>query len=145
MSSRCLYLAVLVQSFLGLSLTGLAPIITSVQAEEQHKSGFRVLQSAELDAMLQKNDFFFVNVHIPYQGEIRETDAFIPYDKIAVSLDKLPKDKDTPTVLYCLGGQMSEIAAQELVQLGYTDVSHLSGGMIEWRERGYPIINKPRQ
>jgi hypothetical protein len=79
MSSRCLYLAVLVQSFLGLSLTGLAPIITSVQAEEQHKSGFRVLQSAELDAMLQKNDFFFVNVHIPYQGEIRETDAFIPY------------------------------------------------------------------
>jgi rhodanese-related sulfurtransferase len=145
MFGRCLCLPVLVQIVLGLSLTGLAPIFTPVQAEEQRKSGFRVLQSAELDAMLQKKDFFFVNVHIPYQGEIRDTDAFIPYDKIAVSLDKLPKDKNTPTVLYCLGGGMSEIAAQELVQLGYLRVSHLSGGMIEWKESGYPIINKVQE
>jgi rhodanese-related sulfurtransferase len=95
--------------------------------------------------MLQKKDFFFVNVHIPYQGEIGDTDVFIPYDKIAANLDKLPQDRKTPIVLYCLGGGMSEIAAQKLVSLGYSHVSHLSGGMIEWKERGYPIINRPRE
>jgi rhodanese-related sulfurtransferase len=141
MFSRRLCLPVLVQAALGLSLTGLGPIFTPVQAEEQQRPEFGVLQSTELDAMLQKKDFFFVNVHIPYQGEIRDTDAFIPYDKIAASLDKLPKDKNAPIVLYCLGGGMSEIAAQELAQLGYTHVSHLSGGMFDWRKRGYPIIN----
>jgi len=145
MFSRRLCLSVLVQAALGLSLTALGPIFTPVQAEEQQRPEFGVLQSTELNAMLQKKDFFFVNVHIPYQGEIRDTDAFIPYDKIAASLDKLPKDKDKPIVLYCLGGGMSEIAAQELVQLGYTHVSHLSGGMFDWKKRGYPIINKSQE
>ena len=145
MFSRRLCLPVLVQAALGLSLTALGPIFTPVQAEEQQRPEFGVLQSTELNAMLQKKDFFFVNVHIPYQGEIRDTDAFIPYDKIAASLDKLPKDKDKPIVLYCLGGGMSEIAAQELVQLGYTHVSHLSGGMFDWKKRGYPIINKSQE
>jgi rhodanese-related sulfurtransferase len=145
MFSRRLCLLVLVQAALGLSLTALGPIFTPVQAEEQQRPEFGVLQSTELNAMLQKKDFFFVNVHIPYQGEIRDTDAFIPYDKIAASLDKLPKDKNTPIVLYCLGGGMSEIAAQELAQLGYTHVSHLSGGMFDWKKHGYPIINKSQE
>ena len=92
--------------------------------------------------MLNQKDFFFVNVHIPYAGEIKNTDAFIPYDKIPDNLDKLPKDKTTKIVLYCQSGRMSEIAAKELVQLGYTQVSHLSGGMIGWKNNGYDIINK---
>jgi rhodanese-related sulfurtransferase len=130
---------------LGLSLIELGPVFTPVQAEEQQRLEFGVLQSTKLAVMLQKKDFFFVNVHIPYQGEIRNTDAFIPYDRIAASLDKLPNDKNTPIVLYCLGGGMSEIAARELVQLGYTHVFHLSGGMSDWKRSGYPIINKSQE
>lgn len=145
MFSGRLSLPMLVLAALGLSLAGLDPIITPVQAEEQQRLEFGVLQSTELNAMLQKKDFFFINVHIPYQGEIMNTDAFIPYDNIAASLDKLPKDKNTPIVLYCLGGGMSEIAAQKLVQLGYTRVSHLSGGMFDWKRGGYSVINKSQQ
>jgi rhodanese-related sulfurtransferase len=31
---------------------------------------------------------------------------------------------------------MSEIAAQELVSLGYTDVWNLDGGMVAWEQAG---------
>ena len=37
---------------------------------------------------------------------------------------------------------MSEIAARELTQLGYTRVSHLSGGMNNWKKNGYELIEK---
>ena len=37
---------------------------------------------------------------------------------------------------------MSEIAAQELVRLGYKQVSHLTGGMIDWERSGYEIIKR---
>lgn len=37
---------------------------------------------------------------------------------------------------------MREIAANELVKRGYTNVSHLSGGMIDWIKNGYEIIEK---
>ena len=92
--------------------------------------------------MLERKDFFFVNVHTPYEGEIKYTDAFIVFDKIADKLDKLPKDRTANIVLYCRSGRMSEIAARELMQLGFSRVSHLSGGMIAWKKNGYEIIEK---
>lgn len=105
-------------------------------------NSFTTLTSAQLSTILKQKDFFFVNVHIPYEGEIKSTDAFIPYDKITDNLDKLPKNKNAKIVLYCQSGRMSEIAARELIQLGYTQVSHLSGGMVDWKNNGYKIIEE---
>lgn len=111
----------------------------TTQAPGQEGVNFTTLTSAQLAAMLQQKDFFFVNVHVPYEGEIENTDAFIPHNKIADNLEKLPKDKNARIVLYCRSGRMSEIAARGLAQLGYTQVSHLSGGMIDWEKNGYKI------
>ncbi|HEX8009881.1 MAG TPA: rhodanese-like domain-containing protein [Casimicrobiaceae bacterium] len=112
------------------------------RASTQRGEAFGTLTGAQLAAMLQRKDFFFVNVHIPYAGEIRNTDAFIAFDKIADNLDKLPADKSAKIVLYCQSGRMSEIAARELARLGYSRVSHLAGGMIDWKKSGYEIIQK---
>lgn len=112
------------------------------QPEITMSKSFITLTSKQLATMSKQKDFFFANVHIPYEGEIKSTDAFISYDKIAENLDKLPKNKNAKLVLYCQSGRMSEIAAQELVKLGYTQVSHLSGGMIDWKNNGYEVIYK---
>lgn len=114
-----------------------------VLAQEQgSEQDFGILKSADLAVMLQKKDFLFINVHVPYEGEIANTDILIPYNKIAENLDKLPKDKSAKIVLYCRSGRMSEIAAQTLVQMGYSRVSHLAGGMNDWKRSGYQIIEK---
>ena len=100
------------------------------------------ITSDQLYEMLKSKDFYFINVHIPYEGEIEGTDAFIPYNKIAQNLDKLPEDKSTKIVLYCQSGRMSEIAAQELSDLGYTNVYNHLFGMHDWQSKGYPLWNK---
>ena len=100
------------------------------------------LTDVQLAAMLAQKDFFLVNVHIPYEGEIEDTDAFIAYDSIADNVDKLPQDKNAKIVVYCRSGGMSAIAARELVRLGFTQVSDLAGGMIDWEKNGYKIIAK---
>jgi rhodanese-related sulfurtransferase len=123
-----------------ISVSAAQPATT--QASTQGGIAFANLTSAQLATMLKKKDFFFVNVHIPYAGEIKNTDAFIAFDKIAVSLDKLPAEKSARIVLYCQSGRMSEIAARELTRLGYSQVSHLSGGMVDWERSGYEIIRK---
>lgn len=130
---------------LGLSgpmLAGAAAQPKDTQATSEESAGFTTLNSAQLAAMLQSKDFFFVNVHIPYEGEIEGTDALIAFDEIADNLDKLPPDKSASIVLYCRSGRMSEIAAEELSRLGYIQVSHLSGGMIDWKKSGYQIMEK---
>lgn len=101
--------------------------------------GFGTITSDELAEKLAHKDFVFVNVHIPYEGEIERTDAFIPFDKVPENLDRLPADRDAAIVLYCRSGRMSEIAASELAGRGFTQVSHLAGGMVDWQNSGREI------
>lgn len=93
----------------------------------------------ELQTILASKDFAFINVHIPFEGNIAKTDLSIPYDEIAQNLDKPPADKTAQIVLYCRSGRMSAIAAKTLLGLGYTNIWNLSGGMAAWEQAGLPI------
>ena len=87
---------------------------------------------------------FVINVHVPYEGELEHTDAFIPYDRILED-SRLPADKDTEIFLYCKTGHMSAIAGEALSRAGYRHVSHLEGGMKAWEAAGKPVIHKPQE
>lgn len=101
---------------------------------------FTRLSPDELRAMLEKDDFPLVNVHIPFEGDIPGTDLSIPYNEIGQerNLERLP-GKDDMVVVYCRSGSMSEQAARTLVRLGYTNVWDLKGGMIAWENAGYQL------
>ena len=102
------------------------------------------VNAAGLNAMLKNKDFLLINVHIPYEGEIEQTDLFIPYNEIEQNLEKLPANKDAKIFLYCRTDRMSIIAARALVKLGYTDIWHLDRGMIGWEKAGYPLLHEAR-
>ncbi len=87
--------------------------------------------------MLKTKDFFFVNVHIPNEGEIPGTEAHIAFDQVMERLDEFPTQLDTQIVLYCRSGSMSAIAARELARAGYTNVYNLDGGFRAWNQAGY--------
>jgi phage shock protein E len=127
-------------------------LITAVLAACQSKSvtGEKItmpegtyinVSPAELKTMLKNKDFMFINVHIPFAGNIADTDLSIPYDQISApeNLAQLPADKNAKIILYCRSGRMSEIAAKELVSLGYTNIWNLDGGMVGWEQAGYEI------
>ena len=93
----------------------------------------------ELQTMLKNKDFVFINVHIPFAGDIPGTDQSIPYNEIQQNLSQLPADKSAKIVLYCSSGRMSQIAAEELVSLGYTNIWNLKGGMTDWQQAGFEL------
>ena len=97
------------------------------------------LSPRELNSMMDEKDFTFINVHIPFQGDIPDTDLSIPFDEIEDNLDRLPDDKDARIVLYCRSGNMSRTASRTLVEQGYTNVWNLKGGFKAWQEAGYPM------
>lgn len=104
---------------------------------------YREIAPDELRGMLERKDFPLINVHVPDEGTLPQTDAAIPYNEIAARVAELPADCGARIVLYCRTGRMSAEAATALVGLGYRDVSHLAGGMEAWRARGYPLLDTP--
>ncbi len=100
---------------------------------------YQNITSDELNAMLKNKDFVFINVHIPFAGNIAGTDLSIPYDQIEKNLSQLPSDKNAKIALYCRSGRMSAIAAEKLVSLGYTNIWNLESGMVDWEQAGYEI------
>jgi len=100
---------------------------------------YKNVEAKELNNMLKNKDFVFINVHIPFAGNITGTDFSIPYDQIEQNLSQLPADKNAKIVLYCRSGHMSQIAAEQLVSLSYTNIWNLKGGMNDWEQAGYKI------
>ena len=98
---------------------------------------------AEFGAFVDAHpDVPLINVHIPYEGHIEGTDAFIPFDSILESSD-LPADRSAPIALYCRSGNMSAQAAADLAEAGYTNLVDLDGGMIAWGASGNGLVDDP--
>lgn len=101
------------------------------------EEGYENISLNRFVEMLENKDFILINVHIPYEGEIPGTDLFVPYNAIDQYKEELPQQKDAKIVVYCRSGRMSEIAAEKLVQMEYTNVLNFQGwyeGVGEKRE-----------
>ncbi len=98
----------------------------------------------KLASMLDHKDFTLLDVKTPYIGEIAGTDLYIPYDQVAARAAELPADKTAKIVVYCRSGHESAIAAQTLIDLGYTDIDNLDGGMTAWTDSGRALVQLPR-
>lgn len=57
------------------------------------------------------------------------------------TLPKLPKDKNTNIVVYCSLGIRSETIAHKLIQEGYTNVYNLYGGIFEWKNANFKVVD----
>jgi rhodanese-related sulfurtransferase len=104
----------------------------------KNADGYTRIGAKELAQSLRDPELTLVNVHIPYAGDLPETDLSIPYNEIPSHLDQLP-ESDAPIVVYCLSGGMSTVAAKELVSQGYTNIVELEGGMGAWVAAGYEL------
>jgi rhodanese-related sulfurtransferase len=103
---------------------------------------YRDISPEELKAMLEDKDFSFINVHIPFEGDIAGTDLSIPYNEIDQNLEKLPQDTNAKIVLYCRSDRMSRIASENLVERGYANIWNLDGGMVAWERAGYELTGR---
>jgi len=101
--------------------------------------------SVEELRMLQLND----EVYILDARELEEYDVsripgglFIGFSDFSSEMitEKIP-DSDRTIVVYCSLGIRSEEIGEKLRKAGYSNIRNLYGGIFEWKNNGYPIVD----
>src|SRR5512139_1565405 len=90
--------------FLTFLLIGCQSATVTGETVSTANGSFQNITPAELHTMLKSKDFVFINVHIPFAGNIPNTDLSIPYNELEQNLSQLPADKNEKVVLYCSSG-----------------------------------------
>jgi sulfur-carrier protein adenylyltransferase/sulfurtransferase len=83
--------------------------------------------------------------------DVRETDEFaaghlpgarhVPRSYLETRIEGVVPDRDAQIVLYCQSGNRSAYGARTLIEdLGYTNVSSMTGGITLWKDRGYEVV-----
>jgi rhodanese-related sulfurtransferase len=93
----------------------------------QLRGDFTIFDSRELEE--------FEVSHIP-------SARYVGYKRFSLrAITSSIPDKDTHIVVYCSIGIRSETIGEKLKKAGYTNIHNLYGGIFEWKNKGYPVID----
>jgi rhodanese-related sulfurtransferase len=100
--------------------------ISVAQAYEKYQSGAFVL-----DVRTQEE---WDEYHAP-------NTTLIPLDQLASRVNELPRNREI--VVVCRSGNRSQEGRDILLRAGFTQVSSMAGGLIDWRAAGYATVAGP--
>ena len=96
---------------------------------------------------LREKGFVLVDVRTVEEhdrGAIPGTDLNIDYREIGQRHRELGVGPEDHIVVYCQSGKRSNVAADKLSELGYTNVYNIRGSMNAWLQAGYPVAGGKR-
>ena len=88
-------------------------------------------------------DFFLLDVREPHEVPIASLGApLIPVGSLEARIGEIPVAKDAEIVIHCRSGARSQKAALILKNAGFTNVSNLAGGILDWADKIDPSLPK---
>ncbi len=105
----------------------------------------RGISVQEAKKKFDNKEAIFVDVRrrSEYKSGFIEGSLDIPLGRLIFDARTRIPNKNTPIITYCEKGMRAAIAGSYLVQMGYTNVRYLEGGISAWKKAGYPVIISP--
>lgn len=103
--------------------------LTPQQAKEEMQNGATLIDIREKDELTESGKIPG-SFHAPRGMMEFYADASLPYHKKEFDLQKR-------IILHCASGGRSALAAKTLLDMGYTNIAHMDGGIKAWKEAGF--------
>ena len=105
------------------------------QDTEKDQGAVYVNITAEEAKQIMDNEEGYIILDVRTQEEYDEGHIpgaiVISHEEITEKAEKVLTDKDQLILVYCRSGRRSKLAAEALVELGYTNIKEF-GGIIDW-------------
>lgn len=116
---------------------------TFQQLMDEARGAVRELSPQQVRELL-RNDGKHVVLDVREKEEYREGRlegaVSVPRGFLEMKMDAEVPDKSTPIIAYCAGGVRSLLAGKVMKEMGYEDVTSMSGGYTAWKNEGYPFV-----
>ena len=113
--------------------------ITSCDKKEDAPLGYEQITGDDAKALMDsEKDYIIIDARTQSEYDAGHISGaiLIPEYEISERAEMELPDKNQLILVYCRSGRRSKIAAQALVELGYTNVKEF-GGIIDWK---YDIV-----
>lgn len=102
--------------------------------ENSQEAGYVNITAEQAKGIMDSQEDYII-LDVRTQDEFDESHipgaVLIPHDEITEKAEDLLTDKDQLILVYCRSGRRSKLAAEALVELGYTNIKEF-GGIIDW-------------
>lgn len=101
------------------------------------------ISADEVHAAIDNAEVTIIDVRTPQEvakGVIKGS-LTIPLDELESKIEERIADKSRTIYLYCLSGSRSEVAADMLTNLGYTQAFSMSNGLLMWRFKKFELTS----
>jgi molybdopterin/thiamine biosynthesis adenylyltransferase/rhodanese-related sulfurtransferase len=94
-----------------------------------------------LEEIQAGGDFVLLDTREPheYAEAHLEGAKLVPPAEVAEQIDDIAPDTSQRLLVYCRTGNRSARAVHQLEGLGYDNAVNISGGIVEWQEKGLPV------
>ena len=110
----------------------LEQLLAEAKANVGHISPAELTEATELIILLDIRD------EPDYDEEHLPDAVSLPRGYLELDIDEVAPDIDTHIVTYCGGGTRATLSADTLKNMGYENVSVLTGGFRGWKAEGLP-------
>ena len=92
---------------------------------------------------IERGDIVLIDTREPFEfSEARiEGAKLVPVGMVAAEIEQAAPDKSARIVLHCAAGMRSQTAAEQMAEMGYTDLANVTGGIMEWQQKGFPVLS----
>ncbi|MBI1994682.1 MAG: hypothetical protein HYS67_09830 [Deltaproteobacteria bacterium] len=116
---------------------------TFKQLMEEARKDVPELSVHEAQELLGKNGTYAL-LDVREKDEYREGHLegaiSLPRGFLEIKVESTVSDKSTPILAYCAGGVRSLLAGKILKEMGYHNVTSMSGGYTAWKTAGYKWV-----
>ena len=105
--------------------------------------GANTVSALEMPALQRKGKSIVldVNKHEHFAAGHIPNSVNIPLEELNSDNSALMKHKDKTTIIVCQTGSRSNQAAKKLVELGFSNINILRGGLISWGKENLPVVS----
>lgn len=112
------------------------------QSPAQQVDKVPLIEPAALKDLLQEESIVLLDTRSPeeYASGHLEDSRFVNFQTFQLSeVQDIPKDAEI--IVYCAVGGRSNRVGMQLLSAGYENVRNLEGGITNWKNQGYEVIN----